>query len=47
MQINNNNKLLFIWSCLNIHNLTVWNILMAAKISLFLSFNDNYRLSKL
>ena len=33
----------FIWSCFNSHNLIVRNISMAAKISSFSDFGDNYR----
>ena len=33
----------FIWSCFNCHNLIVRNISMAAKISSFSDFGDNYR----
>ena len=33
----------FIWSCFNSHNLVVRNISMAAKISSFSDFGDNYR----
>ena len=33
----------FIWSCFNSHNLIVRNISMAAKISSFSDFDDNYR----
>ena len=33
----------FIWSCFNNHNLIVRNISMAAKISSFSDFDDNYR----
>ena len=33
----------FIWSCFNSHNLIVRNISLAAKISSFSDFGDNYR----
>ena len=33
----------FTWSCFNSHNLIVRNISMAAKISSFSDFGDNYR----
>ena len=33
----------FIWSCFNSHNLIVRNISMAANVSSFLAFGDNYR----
>ena len=33
----------FIWSCFNGHNLIVRNISMAAKVSSFSEFGDNYR----
>ena len=33
----------FIWSCFNSHNLIVRNISMAAKMSSFSDFGDNYR----
>ena len=33
----------FIWSCFNSHNLIVRNISLAAKISSFSDFGDNYK----